>query len=162
LKKYPQARDCVRVHAYGAPLDALTLQAVDELGFGDVMLAHGRLEKDPVTGQSGRERVIEKMQKADILILLHGSGEECVEYIPSKFYDYLWAARPIWGITHRNPQLDQLLSDRNAYLSVSSDEASLALTIERIWLDWQQKNINQVRGNPIGVDQAVQKILESI
>lgn len=162
VKKYPQARDHVRVHAYGAPLDILTFQAIDELGFGDVMLAHGRLEKDPVTGQSGRERVIEKMQKADVLILLHGSGEECAEYIPSKFYDYLWAGRPIWGITHRNPQLDQLLSDRNAYLSVSSDEASLTLTLERIWLDWQEQNINQVRGNPIGVDQAVKKILESI
>ena len=162
VKKYPQARDHVRVHAYGAPLDTLTLQAIDELGFGDVMLAHGRLEKDPATGQSGRERVIEKMQKADVLILLHGSGEECAEYIPSKFYDYLWAARPIWGITHRNPQLDQLLSDRNAYLSVSSDEASLTLTLERIWLDWQEQNIKQVRGNPIGVDQAVKKILESI
>jgi hypothetical protein len=162
VKKYPQARDHVRVHAYGAPLDTLTIQAIDGLGFSDVMLAHGRLEKDPITGQSGRERVIEKMQKADVLVLLHGSGEECAEYIPSKFYDYLWAGRPIWGITHRNPQLDQLLSDRNSYLSVSSDEASLTLTLERIWLDWQDKNINQVRGNPIGVDQAVKKILESI
>jgi hypothetical protein len=160
--KFPEARDRIRVHAYGAPLDALTLQAIEELGFGDIMLAHGRLEKDPVTGQSGRERVIEKMQKADVLILLHGSGEECAEYIPSKFYDYLWASRPIWGIIHRNPQLDQLLSERNGYLSVSSDPASLTFTLERIWLDWQQKNLNQVSGLPIGVNQAVKKILETI
>ncbi len=162
MKKFPQARDCVRVHAYGAPLDSYTLQAIEEFGFEDVLVAHGRLEKDPLTGLSGRERVIEKMQTADILILLHGTGEECAEYIPSKFYDYLWAARPIWAITHRNPQLDQLVSERNGYLSVSSDATSLRLTFEKIWLDWQQKNLNQVRGNPIGVDQAVKKILESI
>lgn len=162
MKQFPQARDYVRVHAYGAPLDSYTLQAIEEFGFEDVLLAHGRLEKDPLTGLSGRERVIEKMQTADILILLHGTGEECAEYIPSKFYDYLWAARPIWAITHRNPQLDQLVSERNGYLSVSSDATSLCLTFEKIWLDWQKKNLNQVRGNPIGVDQAVKKILESI
>lgn len=160
--KFPEARKHIRVNAYGAPLDVLTLQAIEELGFEDIVLAHGRLEKDPVTGQSGRGRVIEKMQNADVLILLHGLGEECAEYIPSKFYDYLWAARPIWGITHRNPQLDKLISDRNGYLSISSEPATLTVALEKIWLDWQQKNLNQVRGNPIGVDQAVKKILESI
>ena len=161
LKKYPQARSAIRVHAYGAPLDSYTLQAIEEYGYQDVLLAHGRLEKDPVTGLSGRERVVEKMQEADVLILLHGTGEECAEYIPSKFYDYLWAQRPIWAITHRNPQLDQMLLERNAYLSISADEASLAMTLEKIWLDWQQKNLNHVSGTPIGVNQAVKKILET-
>ena len=101
------------------------------------------------------------MQEADVLILLHGTGEECAEYIPSKFYDYLWAQRPIWAITHRNPQLDQMLLERNAYLSISGDESSLAMTLEKIWLDWQEKNLNQVKGSPIGVNQAVKKILET-
>lgn len=161
LKKYPEARSVIRVHAYGAPLDSASLQAIDEYGFQDVLLVHGRLEKDSLTGLSGRERVIAKMQKADVLILLHGTGEECAEYIPSKFYDYLWAHRPIWGITHRNPQLDQMLLERNAYLSISGDDASLAMTLEKIWLDWQQKNLNQVKGTPIGVNQAVKKIIET-
>mgnify|MGYP006278229609 FL=1 len=161
LKKYPEARSVIRVHAYGAPLDSASLQAIDEYGFQDVLLVHGRLEKDSLTGLSGRERVIAKMQEADVLILLHGTGEECAEYIPSKFYDYLWAHRPIWGITHRNPQLDQMLLERNAYLSISGDDASLAMTLEKIWLDWQQKNLNQVKGTPIGVNQAVKKIIET-
>ena len=137
------------------------LPIFDEYGFQDVLLVHGRLEKDPLTGLSGRERVVAKMQEADVLILLHGTGEECAEYIPSKFYDYLWAHRPIWGITHRNPQLDQMLLERNAYLSISGDDASLAMTLEKIWLDWQQKNLNQVNGTPIGVNQAVKKIIET-
>ena len=99
LKKYPQAREYIRVHAYGAPLDSLTLEAIKLFNFQDVLLAHGRLEKDPATGISGRERVVVKMQTADVLILLHGNDEWCAEYIPSKFYEYLWAGRPIWGIT---------------------------------------------------------------
>jgi len=162
LKKYPQAREYIRVHAYGAPLDSLTLEAIKLFNFQDVLLAHGRLEKDPATGISGRERVVVKMQTADVLILLHGNDEWCAEYIPSKFYEYLWAGRPIWGITHRNPQLDQMLKERSAYLSHEGDLEGISMALERIWLDWQQKCLMIPVGVPIGVDQAAYKILSEI
>jgi hypothetical protein len=126
------------------------------------LIAHGRLEKDPVSGKSGRERVVEKMQNADILILLHGNDEWCAEYIPSKFYEYLWAGRPIWGITHRNPQLDQMLSERGAYLSHEGDTEGINMALERIWLDWEQKRLSSPLGQPIGVRQAVATILETV
>ena len=162
FKKYPEARDLIQVHAYGAPLDSLTIAAMQNLGLGDVLLAHGRLEKDPNTGKSGRERVVEKMQEADVLILLHGNDEWCAEYIPSKFYEYLWTSRPIWAITHRNPQLDQMLQERGAYLSLEGDKAGISMALERIWLDWQQKQLRNPGGEPIGVKQAVYKILSEV
>ena len=162
LKKYPQAREYIRVHAYGAPLDSLTVEAIKQFNFQGVLLGHGRLEKDPVTGMSGRERVVAKMQAADVLILLHGNDEWCAEYIPSKFYEYLWAGRPIWGITHRNPQLDQMLEERSAYLSHEGDLEGISMALERIWLDWQQKCLMIPVGVPIGVDQAAYKILSEI
>jgi len=162
LQKYPAARDLIRVHAYGAPLDSLTVGAIQNLGFGDVLLAHGRLEKDPATGKSGRERVVGKMQEADVLILLHGNDEWCAEYIPSKFYEYLWTGRPIWGITHRNQQLDQMLQERGAYLSLEGDKAGIAMALERIWLDWQERRLIEPKWLPMGVDQAVQQILKEI
>jgi len=162
LQKHPEARTSIRIHAYGAPLDSLTIQAIERFGYDDLVIAHGRLEKDAALRKSGREQVIEKMQQADVLIMLHGQGEECAEYIPSKLYDYLWARRPIWGVTHLNPQLNEMLSARNAYLSTSADAFELALTLEKIWRDWQQKNLNPVLGDPIGVNQAVQKILETV
>ena len=162
FEKHPEARDLIRVHAYGAPLDSLTIAAIENLGFSDVLLAHGRLEKDPLTGKLGRERVVEKMQAADILILLHGNDEWCAEYIPSKFYEYLWAGRPIWGITHRNPQLDEMLLERSAYLSHDGDGAGIDMALERIWLDWQQHRLIEPKWLPIGVDQAVQQILTEI
>ena len=162
FKKYPEARDLIRVHAYGAPLDSLTITTMQNLGFGDVLLAHGRLEKDLNTGKSGRERVVEKMQEADVLILLHGNDEWCAEYIPSKFYDYLWTGRPVWGITHRNPQLDQMLLDRGTYLSSAVDSQGIAIAIERIWLDWQRKSLIEPVWGPIGVDQAVNTILTHV
>jgi hypothetical protein len=162
LSKHPEAREYIRMHAYGAPLDALTVKAIKNLNFDDVLLAHGRLEKDSITGKSGRERVLEKMQSADVLILLHGNDEWCAEYIPSKLYDYLWTGRPIWGITHRNPQLDQMLLDRGAYLSPQLDSGVIELALEKIWLDWKAKKLIQPTWKPIGVDQAVNTILTQI
>ena len=162
LQKYPEASDQIRIHAYGAPLDALTIDALKKLDLTDVLLAHGRLEKDPLTGKSGRERVVEKMQEADVLILLHGNDEWCAEYIPSKFYEYLWTGRPIWGITHRNPQLDQMLQERDAYLSQEGDKDGICMALERIWLDWQSRNLIQPKWLPLGVNQAVQQILTNI
>ena len=162
FKKYPEARDSIRVHAYGAPLDSLTINTIQSLGFSDVLQSHGRLEKDPNTNKSGRERVIEKMQEADVLILLHGNDEWCAEYIPSKFYEYLWTGRPIWAITHRNPQLDQMLQDRGAYLSLEGEKAGISVALERIWLDWQQKQLRKPGGEPLGVKQAVYKILSEV
>jgi hypothetical protein len=162
FQKYPQALKLIRVHAYGTPLDSLSVNAIDQFGFGDILLAHGRLEIDSLTGKSGRQRVAEKMQEADVLILLHGNDEWCAEYIPSKFYDYLWAGRPIWGITHRNPQLDQMLLDRGAYLSAEGDFEGIFMSLEKIWLDWQSKHLIEPIWKPIGVDQAVSTILTQV
>ena len=162
LDKNPEAKDLIRIHAYGAPLDALTSEAIQSLGFADILIAHGRLEKDSVTGKSGRERVIERMQSADILILLHGNDEWCAEYIPSKLYDYLWTGRPIWGITHRNPQLDQMLLDRDAYLCAEGNFEEVSMALERIWLDWQLKRLIEPIWKPIGVNQAVNTILAQV
>lgn len=162
FKKFPEARERIRVHAYGAPLDSFTAEAVKNLKFEDILLAHGRLERDAVTGKSGRERVVEKMQLADVLILLHGNDEWCAEYIPSKLYDYLWTGRPIWGITHRNPQLDQMLLDRSAYLSPQSNVEAVELALERIWLDWKNQQLIEPKWLPLGVDQAAYRILSEV
>jgi hypothetical protein len=64
------------------------------------------------------------------------------------------------AITHRNPQMNALLAERNAYISAADDAASIDGALERIWLDWQQKNLIQLTWKPIGVDQAAQRILQ--
>ena len=162
FQKYPQARDHIRIHAYGAPLDSLTKKLEEDLEFSDVLIAHGRLEKDPKSGLTGRERVAIKMQQADVLILLHGTDEWCAEYIPSKFYEYLWIQRPIWAITHRNEQLDKMLTDRSCYLSHSENPISIQETLEKIWLDWQSKNLLSPSYDPISVEDGVQDILNVV
>ena len=162
LEKYPEAREKIQLHAYGAPLDYLSKEAIQSLHFDNVLIAHGRLEKDTITGKSGRERALEKMQSADVLILLHGNDEWCAEYIPSKYYEYLWTGRPIWALSHRNPQLDGMLEDRGAYLSHAGDEPGIAIALERIWLDWNSQQLIEPKLLPIGVDQAASKILSEV
>jgi hypothetical protein len=162
FQKYPEARQQICINVYGAPLDALTKEALEQYRYHDVLIDHGRLEKDPLSGISGRERVVQELQKSDVLILLHGNDEWCAEYIPSKFYEYLWAGRPIWGITHRNPQLDQMLSERGAYLSHETDKLSIEMALERIWLDWRGRQLQIPEEKPIDVRQAVATILNTI
>ena len=162
FQKYPEARNHLRLHAYGAPLDSLTLDALNKWQFEDFLIAHGRLEKDPITGKLGRERVVEKMQSADVLLLLLGHEEWCTEYIPSKFYEYLWAGRPIWGISHRNPQLDHMLLERGSYICYDDSDEKVAGMLETIWLDWCKQQLIQPTWKPIGVDQAVASILNHV
>jgi hypothetical protein len=162
FQKYPEARSAIQVHVYGAKVDSLTAEAIGQHGFADLVIEHGRIEKDPFTGKSGRERIAERMQAADILLLLHGDDAWCAEYIPSKMYEYFWMGRPIWAIAHLNPQMNTLLAERNAYISAADDAVSIDQTLERIWLDWQQKNLMPLAFKPIGVDQAAQRILQFV
>jgi hypothetical protein len=77
-------------------------------------------------------------------------------------YEYFWMGRPIWAITHLNPQMNALLAERNAYISAADDAASIDQTLERIWLDWRQKNLMPLTFKPIRVDQAAQRILQFV
>jgi hypothetical protein len=162
FEKYPEAKHQLQIDVYGAGLDDSTQQALQTSPFAQILVAHGRIENDPVTGKSGRERIMEIMRNSDILLMLHGDYEWCAEYIPSKMYDYFWAYRPIWGITNRNPELDHILIERNHYLSHTLDQQSILTTLELIWQDWNQQQLHQITGDPITPQDAVKTILEQM
>jgi hypothetical protein len=102
------------------------------------------------------------MRKADILLLLHGDYEWCAEYIPSKSYDYYWTTRPIWGITNRNPELDQVLLERQSYLSHTLDSDSIFETLKQIYQDWKNHRLLMPNFQPISPEDAVKTILQKI
>lgn len=160
FQKYPKARQQLKIHIYGGSLDSRSKKILgDEIEPG-VVIEHGRIEKDATTGQSGREQIIAKMRAADVLLLLHGEGQWCQEYIPSKLYDYFWTRRPVWAITNRNPQLDALLMERGAYLSAGINEIEATLTT--IWFDWENKQLIEPDFQPITVEAAVKTIIEAV
>jgi hypothetical protein len=94
--------------------------------------------------------------------LLHGDSEWCSEYIPSKFYEYLFVGRPIWAIVHLNCQLEAMLQDQGAYLNRTGNQECINLTLESIWLDWVKQQLIKPNWMPFGADQAAHKILSLV
>jgi hypothetical protein len=162
FQECPEAEEKIRIQVYGSGLDSSSKEAMERFALGHVVQAMGRIENDPVTGKSGRARIMEIMRQMDVLLLLHGDYEWCAEYIPSKSYDYFWTTRPIWGITNRNPQLDAILDNRGAYLSHTLDQESILKILRVIWTDWQGLQLRAPEFAPISPKDAVASIFERI
>jgi len=158
----PPARVAIRLNVYGSAIDDASARAVRELGLGEMVLGHGRLERDPATGLSGRERVMRLMQECDVLLLMHGVDPVCAEYIPSKFYEYLWARRPVFALTHLNPQLDALVRERHGYLAPGADPAAVLARLRQLWADWRNHALAEPPVGPISVNDAVRTVLARV
>jgi hypothetical protein len=151
----------LRLDVYGGDIDAKAAQLIAELGLEDVVRAQGRLERDPSTGLSGRERVLVQMQKSTMLLLIHGDSADCAEYIPSKLYDYFWAHRPVFAVTHLNPQLDALVIGHGGTTAPSDDAAAVVAALEAALVRWQRDGLPNTTVPPVGVADAVQAILKA-
>lgn len=162
LASKPGGREHLRVHIYGGSIDIESERAIAQYGLGDIFIGHGRLEKSALTGKSGRQQVIDLMYQADCLLLLHGNIEACREYIPSKFYEYLWANRPIIALTHQNPQFDQMLLERNSYVAAVEDQTAIVATLDTAYEDWLSNRLRVPALPAIDVKQAVDTIFQSI
>lgn len=162
FQESPQAEQTMRIHVYGSALDTSSKEAISRLQLEKNVVAKGRLENDSVTGKSGRERIMETMRAVDVLLLLHGDYEWCAEYIPSKTYDYFWSSRPIWGVTNRNAQLDDILLSRQAYLSHTLEPDTILATLRVIWREWQEKTLPYPPFRPVSPQDAVQSIVEKL
>ncbi len=161
-KQLPEAQGQFEVHIYGASLDKASKKALQNSSVKNDVIEFGRLEYSKALNLSGREQVAMRMQEADCLLLAHGHIPECAEYIPSKLYEYFWAQRPIFGMTHRNAQINQLIKERQGYVAESTDIDAITIAITQIFQDWRngylKKQSNQLA--PIGVDQASKQILK--
>ena len=162
LERNPEARKVIQLHIYGGGIDDRAKQAADQLCLWSVIVCHGRLERDPVTRESGRTQVTRKMQQCDALLLLHGNDPGCAEYIPSKIYEYFWARRPILALTHMNPQLDELVERFGGITPKDKTPQGISDSLDVIWNKWKSKTLEPSDAPPIGVDVAVSTILQHI
>jgi glycosyltransferase involved in cell wall biosynthesis len=156
---HPEARGRLLLDVYGSKLDDGSKALIEREHLHDFVRANGRLEADPATGRSGRERVLVEMQTVDVLLLLHGNTPFCEEYIPSKFYDYLWTYRPILALVHRNPQLERLVQRYDGWCVDEEDETKLVEVLGQVWREWITDTLPRPRHTPIDVEQAVDRIL---
>jgi glycosyltransferase involved in cell wall biosynthesis len=136
LNDLPELKEIVRLEIYGSGIDALSERAIAILPPG-VVREFGRLETDPVTGESGRDRVLKRMQTVDALLLLHGMHRFCEEYIPSKLYEYLWTQRPVLGLTWRNAHLDRILREGGHWAVPSDDIEGIFTALKELVARWE-------------------------
>lgn len=162
LQRRPEWRALVRLEVYGSTLDPEAAQARETLALQDVVLPIGRLEHDPATGLSGRARVMQRMQQVDLLLMLHGTVPECLEYIPSKLYDYFFARRPVLALTWRNPQLDALVRGHGGWVAPADDPVAVQAALEQAIERWHGPGLPDVAVPPVTVQGAVQRIVEAV
>jgi glycosyltransferase involved in cell wall biosynthesis len=140
-EKNPQLVQHIRLHLYGGGIDAVSARAVKEFPHPEMIEQFGRLETDPATGESGRSRVIKRMNAADCLLLLHGTVPFCEEYIPSKLFEYLWTQRPILALVWRNPQLERMLRELKHWAVKADDVDAIATAIEELHARWMRYDL---------------------
>jgi len=130
--------DDIEINVYGGLLDASSKQSAKELGLEKIMIEHGRIEADE--NEFGRSKIMRAMKNADVLLLMHGHDDTCKEYIPSKFYEYLFAERSILAFHHANQQFLRLLTEINCYEVESEGESTTVLN--QIAADWKNGSLN--------------------
>ena len=96
------------------------------------------------------------------MLLVHGTISDCREYIPSKLYEYLWMGRPVIALTYQNPQLDQLVIERGGYVARGDQPEEVSGVIERAYTDWLNNSLPTTKLPAIGVEQAVNRILDEV
>ncbi|MSM41256.1 MAG: hypothetical protein GJT30_16690 [Geobacter sp.] len=161
LQDYPEYKRLVQVDIYGAHLDSLSRKALQQFPLQEVVVEHGRLESNPLTGKSGRQQVLEAMRQVDALILLHGSDPFCEEYIPSKLFEYLWSKRPIIGLIWNNQQLTKILQQRGQISLNALDVKGLKDALYLLLKKWEAGELTDCETlAPFTVQNAVDKIVE--
>lgn len=160
LENHPQYGRKVQVDIFSSKLDSVSREALARFPLPSIVVEHGRLENDSITGKSGRQQVLEAMRQTDVLLLLHGSDPFCEEYIPSKLFEYLWAQRPILGLVWRNPQLDRILVERGHVAVNALDVEGIGMKVLEIFSQWEANQlVDNPNSNPFTVEHAVDRIV---
>ena len=157
----PDLKEKIEVHVYGGNLDALSQEAFGQLP-KQILKAHGRLERDENTGKSGRQRVLEAMRKSDVLVLMHGQGDICRLYLPSKIYEYLWAQRPVLIFSPVPDHWAEILDPSNHFVVQQSDVSDVDTALERLINLWESNELTDLSINQAySVEQAVKQLVNT-
>ena len=161
LMERPLWRDKIRLDVYGCELDPKSERSMVDYSLEDVVIRHGRLEYDPVSGKSGRQRIMEAMRQCDVLLVVHGEGPVCEEYIPSKLYEYMLTRRPILGFVARNTELERMLTQSGHVVVAKKDKRQIRYAITDLVLKWESGGLGDVKDISIfTVEGAVNNLLK--
>lgn len=159
IDRDPGRGEVLRLHIYGGKLDAVSAESLKEFPYKESVIAHGRIEYNPETGESGREQVQRLMHLSDCLLLLHGSAPYCEEYIPSKLYEYFFVKRPIFALVWHNKQMEQMLRDMGHWVTQSDDVEAISEALDGLYSRWVQNNLfSSEKSSPYTAEAAVKTL----
>jgi glycosyltransferase involved in cell wall biosynthesis len=146
---FPEILQDLELHVYGGPLDEISQSRIQASITRSHFQHFGRVEADPISGISGRQRILAKMRSVDVLLLVHGEEAICEEYIPSKLYEYLWMQRPILAQVHRNPQMARMLKALHHRVVETGVDlrdkdrygVEIAENIKAYWVEWKNSSL---------------------
>ncbi len=145
MDRDPGCREVFRLHLYGGGVDAVSAEAIKEFPYREAIIEHGRIERNPETGESGREQILKLMHLSDCLLLLHGNDYYCEEYIPSKMYEYLFAERPVLALVWHNEQMGRILQEMGHWAVQSDDLDAIAGALDDLHSRWVQNDLPSLR-----------------
>lgn len=159
----PEIRDRLRLDVYGAVLDSRSERCRRIHDLDGLVCCHGRLEYDPVTGKTGRRQVLEAMRACDLLLIVHGSGEDLGDYVPSKLYEYLHARRPILGLADPSSELGRILTATGHRVVPADDAAAISAAMAKIIAAWETRGLPDMpKGSPYTVGAAVAQLFDIV
>ncbi|MEQ1600539.1 MAG: glycosyltransferase [Methylophilaceae bacterium] len=159
IRRDPMRARQIRLHIYGGSMDAISIAAIDQFPHPELIQNFGRLENDPVSGETGRNQVLKRMNAADCLLLLHGTDAFCEEYIPSKLFEYLWTQRPILALVHNNPQLARMLAEFKHWVVDAQNADEIAEALEALYQRWKRNDLqDNAKISPYTTYSAVQTL----
>ena len=119
--------DRLRIVVYGR-FDASVLENVARFPYRDVVQCSGLLS---------HAESLQAMQESDVLLLVQHRSDLSRETIPSKFYEYLQAQRPILGLLYGNTEMANILSRSGHYVAEAGNVAEIKKSLRQILVDWQ-------------------------
>lgn len=160
LDRDPQRAEQIRLQLYGGGIDSVSARAMQNFRHPQIIEQFGRLETDPITGESGRMRVIKRMNAVDCLLLLHGTVPFCEEYMPSKMYEYLWTQRPILALVWHNQQMQNMLRELGHWAVAADDADAVAAALNELYTRWLHADLaDSGRPSPYTAEAAVRQII---
>ena len=145
FEEQPVRRRQVVLDIYGSGLDDVSRKTLVAFPLEHTLQEHGRLEYDEASGTSGRRQVLEAMKLCDVLVILHGSGFICEEYIPSKVYEYLLTGRPVLALTPATSELGRIVLECGHWVVDPDDVHAIKDALAECIMQWESGALDEVR-----------------
>jgi hypothetical protein len=148
----PELIGTVRFDLYGT-MDSISDKLIAGFKYREVITDFGKVS---------RQEALNAMRKSDVLLLIQNLDDMSYETIPSKVYEYMQINKPILGLVHKNPQLEQMLLELGHLVAEADSPARISSLITQALELWRtgEPERRSLPPPPHTARRAAEKLLE--